>query len=182
MRSINSAPAFSQERGTKNQEPGAEVFRPEPAKFPPLEKAQTYDGQLIFVVHANRRGSIRVRGEEQFFRNKLHPFAMLPYGMVRYHGAPADLRDIPLGTVVYGQFYLPPNPKFSSVPVSKSEQPTEPAENHAILLEDDPSRCLRAGKVWKLSEVDVQNNREVIVAGCRLGSMRSSTESLARRR
>ena len=30
-----------------------------------------------------------------------HPFAMLPYGIVRYHGAPADLRDIPLGTMMH---------------------------------------------------------------------------------
>ena len=36
-----------------------------------------------------------------------HPFAMLPYGIVRYHGAPADLRDIPLGTVLHVQ-RLPP--------------------------------------------------------------------------
>ena len=37
-----------------------EPFRPEPGKFPPLEKAHTYRGELVFVDHANRRGSLRV--------------------------------------------------------------------------------------------------------------------------
>ena len=31
---------------------------------------------------------------------------MLPYGMVRYHNAPADLRDIPLGTVLHVRAFL----------------------------------------------------------------------------
>jgi len=33
-----------------------------------------------------------------------------------------------------------------------------PAENHILLLEDEPSHCLREGMVWKLKEVDLQNN------------------------
>ena len=36
-----------------------EPFRPEAGKFPPLEKAHSYRGELVFVDHANRRGSIR---------------------------------------------------------------------------------------------------------------------------
>jgi hypothetical protein len=96
---------------------GTEPFRPEAGKFPPLEKAHSYRGELIFVDHANRRGSIRVQGSGMFFRNDPHPFAMLPYGIVRYHGAPADLRDIPLGTVLHVRAFLPPDPKTSAVPV-----------------------------------------------------------------
>ena len=62
-----------------------EPFRPESGKFPPLEKAHSYRGELVFVDHANRRGSIRIQGEGMYFRNKPHPFAMLPYGIIRYH-------------------------------------------------------------------------------------------------
>ena len=40
----------------------------------------------------------------------------------------------------------------------------EPAENHALLLEDDPSYCLREGKVWRLKEVDMQKNLGMIIA------------------
>lgn len=136
--------------------------------------AHTYRGELVFVDHANRRGSIRVQGAGMYFRNAPHPFAMLPYGVVRYHGAPADLRDIPLGTVLHAAGFLPPDPKISAVPVlpvnnrdknlGYSGAGTAPAENHVLLLEDEPSRCLREGLVWKLKEVDLQNNAGMIVA------------------
>ena len=150
-----------------------EPFRPESGKFPPLEKAKAYDGQLMFVDHANRRGSIRVTGGELMHSTAPSPFAMLPYGMVRYHGAPADLRDILLGTMLHGRFYLPPDPKLSSVPVitNASLKPkdilTQPAENHAILLEDEPSFCLREGKVWKLKEVALKGNKQGMIVANR---------------
>jgi hypothetical protein len=167
--------ARNQEPRTKNQEQKSEVFRPEAGKFPPLEKAHSYRGELVFVDHANRRGSIRVQGSGMFFRNDPHPFAMLPYGIVRYHGAPADLRDIPLGTVLHVRAFLPPDPKISAVPVLPVDNKTMdanhnrgagilPAENHVLLLEDEPSRCQREGWVWKLKEVDLKNNEGMIVA------------------
>ena len=165
----------SQEPGTKNQEQSIEPFRPQAGKFPPLENAHTYRGELVFVDHPNRRGSIRLQGSGMFFRNDPHPFAMLPYGIVRYHGAPADLRDVPLGSVMHAHAFLPPDPTTSSVPVlpvdSKSKDANHnrgagiaPAENHVLLLEDEPSFCLRNGLVWKLKEVELQNNAGIIVA------------------
>jgi hypothetical protein len=167
--------AFSEEPGTKNKEPRAEPFRPEVGKFPPVEKAHAYRGELVFVDHANRRGSIRVQGSGMFFRNDPHPIAMLPYGMVRYHGAPADLRDIPLGTVMHVLAFLPPDPKTSAVPVLPVENKTKdanhnrgagifPAENYVLLLEDEPSYCLREDKVWLLKEISVKKNEGMIVA------------------
>ena len=150
-------------------------FRPETGKFPPLEKALSYRGELVFVDHANRRGSIRVQASGMFFRNDPHPFAMLPYGIVRYHGAPADLRDIPLGTVLHVEAFLPPDPKISSVPVLPINNRTvdgnhnrgagiAPAENHVLLLEDEPSHCQRKGMVCK--EMDINNRRGMIIATC----------------
>jgi len=152
-----------------------EPFRPEAGKFPPLEKAHTYRGELVFVDHVNRRGSLRVQGNGVFRRNDPQPFAMLPYGMIRYHGAPADLRDIPLGTVLHVRAYLPPDPKISAVPVLPVDNKDKdadhrrgtgvaPAENHVLLLEDEPSHCRREGLVWKLKEVDLQNGQRMIVA------------------
>ena len=152
-----------------------EPFRPEPGTFPPLGKAHVYRGELVFVDHANRRGSVRVQGSGMFFRNDPHPFAMLPYGIVRSHGAPADLRDIPLGTVLHVHAFLPPDPTISSVPVLPVDNKTKdanhnrgsgiaPAENHVLLLEDEPSHCLREGLVWKLAEVDVKNGQGTLVA------------------
>jgi hypothetical protein len=150
-----------------------EPFRPEAGKFPPLEKAHSYRGELVFVDHANRRGSIRVQGSGVFRRNDPQPFAMLPYGMVRYHGAPADLRDIPLGTVLHVRAFLPPDPKISAVPVlpvNNKEKRAEggvglaPAENHVLLMEDEPSYCQRERMVWNLKELDLKNNEGMIVA------------------
>jgi hypothetical protein len=140
-----------------------EPFRPEPGKFPPAGKAKAYQGQLVFVDHANRRGSLRVTGGDLFHSTAPTPFAMLPYGMVRYRGAPADLRDIPLGIMLHGRFYLPPDPEFSAVPVITNASVTQPAENHAILLEDEPSYCLREGKVWKLHEVELRGNNQGMI-------------------
>ena len=153
----------------------SEPFRPEEGKFPPFERAHAYRGELIFVDHANRRGSIRVEGTGKFYRNNPHPFALLPYGMVRYHDAPADLRDVPLGTVMHAHGFLPPDPKTSSVPVLPPNNKDKdaghyrgigifPAENHILLLEDEPSHCKRNGLVWKLKEVNLNNLVGTIVA------------------
>ena len=152
-----------------------EPYRPKTGKFPPIEKAHAYRGELIFVDHANRRGSIRVEGTGKFYRNDPHPFALLPYGMVRYHDAPADLRDVPLGTVMHAHGFLPPDPKTSSVPVLPPDNKDKdaghyrgtgifPAENHILLLEDEPSHCKRNGLVWKLKEVNLNNLGGTIVA------------------
>ena len=106
-----------------------EPFRPQAGKFPPLENAHTYRGELVFVDHPNRRGSIRLQGSGMFFRNDPHPFAMLPYGIVRYHGAPGDLRDVPLGSVMHAHAFLPPDPATSSVPVLPVDSKSKDA-NH----------------------------------------------------
>ena len=165
-----------------------EPFRPEAGKFPPIEKAHTYRGELVFVDHANRRGSLRVQGVGAFRRNAPHPFAMLPYGMIRYHGAPADLRDIPLGTILHVTAFLPPDPALSAVPVLPVDNKVQdaghyrgtgvfPAENHVLLLEDEPSHCQRTGKTWRLKELDFQKNQTFLLAS--LEPERSGAETAA---
>lgn len=167
---VLTATATSQEPSTKNQELRTKNHELSPknqelrTNFLPFEKARSYQGVLAFVDHANRRGSLRVESTGEFFRNPPHPFAMLPYGMVRRHGGPADVRDMPLGTVLHVRAYLPPDPKTSAVPVTQNGPPDRPSENHVLLLEDEPSFCLREGKVWKLKEIDVQKNQGSIVA------------------
>jgi hypothetical protein len=142
----------------------AEPFRPEPGKFPPVAEAKSYRGELVFMDHVNRRGTLRLDVDGFYSENRLHPFAMLPYGMIRYRGAPAELRDIPIGTVLYGRFYLPPDPVTSAVPVVTRPRLGQPAENHAILLEDGPSLCLREGKAWQLKEIELNGGEGNLVA------------------
>jgi hypothetical protein len=170
------SPLAANER-TKTDSQAVETtpFRPESGTFAPLEKAHTYRGELVFVDHPNRRGSIRVQGSGKFRMNEPHPFALLPYGIVRYHAAPADLRDIPLGTVLHVSAFLPPDPSTSSVPVLPVNNKTKdanhgrgvgifPAENHALLVEDEPSHCQRNGLSWKLKEVQIKSQTGTLIA------------------
>jgi len=143
---------------------GDEPFRPTPGQFPPLAEARSYRGELVFVDHVNRRGSLRLHIDGTFREGRLHNFAMLPYGMVYYRGAPAELRDIPIGTILYGRFYLPPDPRTSVVPNVTRNDVTAPPENHAILLEDGPSLCLREGKSWKLKRVEIDGAEGSVTA------------------
>lgn len=139
-------------------------FRPEPGKFPPMTEAKPHRGELVFVDHVNRRGGLRLHVDDFFREMPPHPFAMLPYGQIYYRGAPAELRDIPIGTVLYGRFYLPPDPMTSAVPVIKNAKLGAPRENHAILLEDGPSLCLREGKAWKLTAVEINGGLGHLIA------------------
>ena len=141
-----------------------EPFRPQPGRFPSIEEAESHRGELVFIDHVNRRGSLRLHVDGHFRETPPHPFAMLPCGMIRYRGAPAELRDIPIGTVLYGRFYLPPDPETSAVPVINNAKPGQPTENHAILLEDGPSLCLREGKTWKLTEVEINGDKGHLIA------------------
>jgi hypothetical protein len=160
-----TSPAFS----------GEVPYRPTPGEFPVMSQAYHYRGELVFVDHANRRGSLRVEGTGKFYRNDPHPFALLPYGIVRYLDAPADIRDVPLGTLLHAHGFLPPDPKTSAVPVLPPDNKDKdaghyrgtgifPAENHLVLLEDEPSHCKRNGLVWKLKEVEVNNGSGMITA------------------
>lgn len=145
------------------------AFRPTPGAFPPLAKAKPLRGELVFVDHVNRRGSLRLHIDGHFHEGRLHHFAMLPYGIIRYRGAPASLQDIPLGTELYGRFYLPPDPETSAVPVASGKDVTQPAENHAILLEDGPSLCLREGKAWSLRKLTIKGAEGELVASLARG-------------
>jgi len=168
------ADSFGAERSVKKKESGSEPFRPRPGEFPAIEKSLSYRGELTFVDHANRRGSVRIQSNGRFRFTVPSPFALLPYAIVRHHGAPADLRDIALGTMLHVRAFLPPDPQTSVVPVLPIDNRTKklgnagtgtaPAENHVLLLEDEPSRCLREGLVWKLKEVSIRNHEGTIVA------------------
>src|SRR5579871_6437883 len=93
-------------------------FQLRPAEFPPEGSAHYIAGELIGLDHVNRTGVLRLDRTDAQRRGDWdlpHHFVMLPFGMLRYHGAPAELRDIPLGTHLHGYFYLEP-PSAESKP------------------------------------------------------------------
>ena len=76
-------------------------------EFPPPGSAHAISGELIRVDHLERRFHLRVdRDDSQSASNIDLPIdvGMLPYGAIWYHGAPAALQDIPLGTHLRGLF------------------------------------------------------------------------------
>ena len=121
---------------------------PKPGVFPPEGAGVTLSGDLVISDPINRRGGIR-QGDNQH----RHYFAMLPYGTVWYHGAPADVRDIPLGTHMYGQFLLPLKGEEDTIP-APPKSPASAKYNHAMRLEDAVSFYSRRGRSWKVVGIE----------------------------
>lgn len=136
----------------------AEDYVPQPGQFPPSGTGTYLAGELVMIDAANRRGGLRLDGNEphdRYQHGPLHYFAMLPYGMVSFNGAPAELKDIPIGTHVHGYFYVPPAGEEATIPpLPKDMARYEIKQNHAVSLEDDFSFYQRRGQSWKVVSID----------------------------
>lgn len=133
-------------------------FVPQPGQFPPPNTGHYLAGELVSVDHVNRRGAIRLVGDgvdDRYHSAPSHRFALLPYGTIRYHGAPAELRDIPIGTLLHGYFVLPPAGDKSIPPPEKNSR-YGLRHTHALSLEDDFSFYQRRDREWRISSVDVK--------------------------
>jgi hypothetical protein len=147
-----------------------EPFVPQPGQFPPAGSGTYLAGELVIMDAANRRGGLRLDGNEphdRYHRGPLHYFAMLPYGMITYNGAPAELRDIPLGTHVHGYFYVPPVGEEATIPPQPEDmEKYDIKHNHAVSLEDDFSFYQRHGQSWKVVSIDPNKGKiDVAPAG-----------------
>ncbi len=132
-------------------------YIPQPGQFPPPESAHYLAGELVMVDPANRRGGLRPDGNEA---GPVHSFAMLPYGMVWFNGAPAELRDVPIGTHLHGYFFLPPAGEETALPpVPARQEKFQIKYNHALSLEDDFSFYQRRGQEWKVVSVDTARGK-----------------------
>ena len=131
---------------------------PKPGEFPPPNTGTYIAGELVIVDSVNRRGGLRLDGDapgSRYHDGPLHYFAMLPYGMIWFNGAPAELRDIPIGTHVQGYFFVPPVGEEKTIPpLAKGQERFEVKQNHALLLEDDFSFYQRRGQAWKVVSID----------------------------
>ena len=150
--------AFAQEKKkeapTAVAEPTKEAVAKAP-KFVSADAGKYFSGELVFVDGVNRRGALRLDGD-----GPLHYFAMLPYGMAGYNGAPAELRDVPLGTHMHGYFHLPPAGEEDTIPPHQRAQPN----NHALTLEDDFSYYQRRGQAWKIVAIDLKKGKLDVAA------------------
>lgn len=142
---------------------------PLPSAFAPPDEPVYLSGELVLIDPINRRGGLRIDGgaNGRYSDGPLHYFAVLPCGTVRYHGAPAELRDIPYGTHLHGYFHLPPAGEEATIPPLPAEQRRhEIPQNHAISLADDFSHYQGQGQAWKIVALDTTKGKlEVAPAG-----------------
>lgn len=128
-------------------------------EFPPEGSAHAVSGELIQVDHLERRFQIRVdRNDSQQagFQDLPLEAGLLPYGSVWYHGAPAALQDIPLGTHLHGLFYLAdPADKTPLPPTSNHRKTAEWEFRRCLRLEDDFTFYGRQKRLWKIENVDL---------------------------
>jgi hypothetical protein len=150
-------------------------FQVQPREFPPEASAHAIGGELIAVDRANRTGVLRLDRTDAQARGNWDlplPFAMLPYGSVWYHGAPAELRDIPLGTHLVGQFYWDEEraraPKTKQL-IAERKLPPDDAGYHWVLrLEDDFSFFARQRRLWRIDAIDTEK-KTITVSPCDAG-------------
>src|SRR6476620_1949618 len=105
-------------------------YQVQPGQFPPEGTSHYLAGEMIQMDHVNRTGQLRPdRRDDQrtddYDRALL--FSILPYGTLRYHGAPAELCYIPIVTHMHGEFYFDP----------KAGKDGKGAYTRAFLREDD---------------------------------------------
>ena len=120
---------------------------PQAGVFPSKESGIHVHGDLVISDSVNRRGALREKRS-----TPRHYFAMLPYGMVWHHGAPADIRDLPPDIHMHGRFLLPIEGEEKTIPLTDKliKDHENHRYNHAILLEDDVSFYSRQGRSWKV--------------------------------
>jgi len=148
--------------GAQESAPSSKEIILKPGVFPTAGTGTYLSGELVVIDPINRRGGLRIDGDAggRYHDGPLHYFALLPYGMAWYNGAPAELRDIPIGTHLHGEFYPPPVGEEQTIPPLPAEQQRHQIpQNHALSLEDDFSYYQRRGQAWKIVAIDTRKGK-----------------------
>ncbi len=154
--------ADAKKRNPKDKNAGDEPewYLPVEGQFPPEGSAHAVTGELIFVDHLERRFRIRVDRNDSQERGVWDlplDAGMLPYGSVWYHGAPAALQDIPLGTHLRGLFYLQAADDKTPLPDTWYRRKTPEWEfRRCFRIEDDFTFHARQKQLWKIEAVDLE--------------------------
>ena len=157
--------ADAKKRNPKDQNAGdaPEWYQLVEGQFPPEGSAHAISGELMQVDHLERRFQIRVDRNDSQDRGVWDlplDAAMLPYGSIFYHGAPAALQDIPLGTHLRGLFYLKdPNDKTPLPDTAYRRKTPESDFRRCFKIEDDFSFHARQRQLWKIENVDLETKK-----------------------
>lgn len=136
-------------------------------QFPKPNTHKYIPGELTMVDHVNRMGILRPdRSDDhnKYHWDLPHHFTMLPYGSIMFHGAPATLRDIPIGTHLHGRLHIGPKGGYrvalrnTNYDAQVKNQPNEFSPDsqysHVLRFEDDFSFYQRQGATWKILSID----------------------------
>ena len=157
--------ADAKKRNPKDKSAGdaPEWYQLVEGQFPPEGSAHAISGELMQVDHLERRFQIRVDRNDSQDRGVWDlplDAAMLPYGSIFYHGAPAALQDIPLGTHLRGLFYLKdPNDKTPLPDTAYRRKTPESDFRRCFKIEDDFSFHARQRQLWKIETVDLETKK-----------------------
>ncbi len=141
-------------------------FQPQEGEFPPPGSAHYFAGELVQIDHLERQFILRVDRTDK--QNRSHfdlPISatMLPYGSVHYHGSPAALRDIPLGTHLHGWYYeKAPGDKTPAISGWHNRRSIEVNFTRCFRLEDDFTYYTKRQQLWRVDEVDLAGKKLVV--------------------
>ncbi len=128
-------------------------------QFPPEGSAHAISGELIQMDHLERRFQMRVDRNDSQQRGVWDlplDAVLLPYGSICYHGSPAALQDIPLGTHLHGMFYLADPSDKTPLPIGPNRRQTpEAAFRRCFRLEDDFTHHAQQKQLWKIDSVEL---------------------------
>jgi hypothetical protein len=161
--SYSAEPAYRTDGGNEK----LPWFQLKHGEFPPEGSAHYISGELIGLDHINRTGVIRLDRTDAIRRGEWDhplPFTMLPYGSIGYHGAPAELRDIPIGTHLHGQFYVE----------EKAGKGPQGVFDRCIRLEDDFSYFATRHRFWRIDGVDLEKGTLTVTG---VGPSKDQTDS-----
>jgi hypothetical protein len=117
-------------------------YQLKPGEFPPVGSEHRVEGALLDADYIHRRGLFR-RADN----GELADFTLPPYGTVRYLGADAELRDVPLGTRL--QFFM--------------YQDAGAAFTRAVVLQDDFTQLAEKGELFRVEELKLGEGKVRVV-------------------
>ena len=91
-------------------------------EFPSINDAKRIHGELVSVDFILRKGEFRADD------GKLMPFSMPPYAIMKYKGAEADLREVPLGTKMTFLMLTDAEGKLTRLVTTDDGQPADAAQ------------------------------------------------------
>lgn len=129
-----------------------------PGQFPPEGSAHYFTGELVGKDHIHRQGTIRVSRTDKQRRSHWDlpiNFRLLPYGSLAYHGAPAALKDIPIGTHLHGLWYVKDEGEETKS-LFYNRKSIEADFTKAFRLVDDFTYYQEKNQLWQVDRVDLK--------------------------